>query len=180
VAGVFGAQCARPEDIKPVDSAMLTALQRALLVIDGTVTKFLEAWALEPVNVVRLEQEPLQLDAAEPWLELPATAPVIRRRVVLLGQRTGQFFAWADSLIRAEQLPVTMSAALAHDEGGLGRILLDSAVETRRECLWYGRERPAERPAAIARLWNGEFLTRTYRVIAVGRPIMLITERFPL
>jgi chorismate-pyruvate lyase len=180
VAGVFGAQSARPEGIRTVDARALTALQRALLVIDGTVTKFLEAWALEPVDVVRLEQEQLELATAEPWLELPAASPVIRRRVVLQGRRTAQFFAWADSLICAERLPLAMSAALAHDEGGLGRILLDSAVETRRECLWYGRERPAERPAAIARLWSGEFLMRTYRVIAAGRPIMLITERFPL
>lgn len=179
LAGVFVAQSARPAGVGPVDPCALRPEQRALLVIDGTVTTFLEAWALEPVAVVRLGQEQLSLAADDPWLELAAGAPVIRRRVILQGRHSGRLFAWADSLIGVERLPLPMSAALAQDGGGLGRILLDSRIETRRECLWYGRDRPADIPAQVVRAWSGDFLVRSYRVIGAGRPIMLITERFP-
>jgi chorismate-pyruvate lyase len=105
---------------------------------------------------------------------------VIRRRVILQGRHSGRFLAWADSVIGIERLPGAMGTALVDDGGGLGRILLDSRVETRRECLWYGRDRPTEVPPQVARLWSGDFLVRSYRVIGAGRPIMLITERFPL
>jgi chorismate-pyruvate lyase len=180
VAGVFVAQTAAPPGVSPIEPSRLSPLQRALLVIDGTVTKFLEAWELEPVRVVRLDQQPLALASAEPALDLTTGAPVIRRQVILQGERSGKFLAWADSLIASGRLPAVMGEALDHDNGGLGRILLDSRIETRRECLWFGRDRPAGVPAPVAGLWQGEFLVRAYRVIAAGRPIMLITERFPL
>lgn len=180
IASVFVAQSARPAGVTPLNALELSAVQRALLVIDGTVTKFLEAWAMEPVAVLRFDQRLLRLETPEPGLAMPALAPVIRRRVMLQGERSGAFFAWADSLIVAEGLPAGIADALEADGGGLGRILLDSRVESRRECLWYGRDRPEDVPAAVAALWDGDFLVRAYRVIAGGRPIMLITERFPL
>jgi hypothetical protein len=30
-------------------------------------------------------------------------------------------------------------------------------------------------PEAVAQLWDGEFLIRAYRVLAGGKPLMLIT-----
>ena len=69
VAGFFLAQADRPAGLEPVIAAELTPLQRALLVIDGTVTTFLEAWALEPVAVTRLWQRPHKLAAPDRWLE---------------------------------------------------------------------------------------------------------------
>jgi len=46
--------------------------------------------------------------------------------------------------------------------------------------LWFGRERLAEAPDRVASACDGDFLSRTYRVIADGRPLMMVTERFPL
>ena len=63
---------------------------------------------------------------------------------------------------------------------GLGRILLDQKAETRREVLWYGRERVDDLPPGVRREYRGDFLSRTYRVIAGARPLMMITERFPV
>lgn len=177
---VFTAQGQRPASLGPVDLASLTPLQRGLLVIDGTVTKFLEATALEPIDVVRLDQVVAQLDAADRWLDLPAGAPVIRRRVMLLGHESGRFCVWADSLIALDRLSASVRRAIEQDGGGLGRILVDTAAETRREGLWYGQERGTDVPEPVRRLWGGEFLTRSYRVLAKGRPLMVITERFPL
>lgn len=180
ITGFCAAQDSRPGAVRTVDPATLSPFQRALLVTDGTVTRFLEAYALEPVAVLRLEQEQLALAAADAWLELPEGAPVIRRRVVLRGEVSGRFFTWADSVIAVERLPRDMCRALDIESGGLGKILLDSALDTRREGLWWGREHPAAVPEAVAKLWDGEFLIRAYRVLAGREPLMLITERFPL
>jgi len=176
----FVAQSQRPAHLLPVSVAALTPFQRGLLVIDGTVTRFVEAYWLEPVSVRRLSQEELRLEAHEPWLDAAAGSAVIRRRVLLCGRRSGRFFAWADSLMAVERLGPDIRRGLEVEGGGLGRILVDTGVETRREGLWFGRERPAQVPQEVHARWPGEFLTRTYRVLAAGRPIMLITERFAL
>lgn len=180
LARVFVAQHARPPAVQPIAVAGLSPFQRALLAIDGTVTQFLEAWALEPVEVLRIEQREIVLAAADPWLALPAGARVLARRVLLRGASTGRFHAWADSVIAASRLGPAMRHALERDGGGIGKILIDAGVESRREALWYGRERPSDAPAEIRGSGPGEFLSRTYRLLADGAPLMLITERFPL
>ncbi len=180
LAGVFVAQHARPATIGPVGVASLKPFQRALLAIDGTVTQFIEAWAMESVEVLRLGQRELALAAADAWLALDAGAHAIRRRVMLRGRDSGRFYAWADSVIAVGRIGPGMRRALEREGGGIGKILIDAGVESRREALWYGHDRPAEIPAEVAACWQGEFLVRTYRLLADGQPLMLITERFPL
>lgn len=178
-ASLYRASC--PAGVEPVDAAALPACQRALLVADGTVTRFLEAWALEPVRVQRLSQgegTPSRVEAQ--WLELagqPATA--IERSVLLTGRRSGQFFLYASSLILPARLPAAMRRELDSSAEGLGQIIATGGLESRREGLWFGREHLATLPEPVAALWDGTFLTRCYRLLAGGRPAMLITERFP-
>jgi chorismate-pyruvate lyase len=177
-AGFFLAQAERPAGIQAVSAAELTPLQRALLVIDGTVTTFLEAWALEPVLVTRLWQRPQTLASPDRWLELPAGATFIERAVLLSGARSRGFFAFAESRINAGRLPAKMRGALEAGSGGLGQILLASGLESRREGLWCGREHLQAPPEPVAALTDGDFLTRSYRVTVAGLPLMQITERF--
>ena len=179
-AGVFVAQDHRPASLRDIAPDVLTPFLRALLVIDGTVTKFLEAYAMEPVAVTLLGQEPRRLEDADRWLELPAAARILRRRVMLIGGQTGRLYVFAESLIVPGRLSAPMRDSLTREPGGLGKILLDSELETRREGLWYGREQLADLPGAVRALCDGDFLTRTYRVIAGGAPLMAITERFPI
>ncbi len=82
-AEVFVAQFARPETLQPVNFRALSPFYRSLLVIDGTVTKFIEAFTMEPVVVERLSQEELVLPADHEWLEAPAGTRVIAREVLL-------------------------------------------------------------------------------------------------
>ncbi|MBM4221865.1 MAG: DUF98 domain-containing protein [Gammaproteobacteria bacterium] len=177
-AGFFLAQAERPGGLEAVSAAELTPLQRALGVIDGTVTTFLEAWALEPVLVTRLWQRPHTLAVPDRWLELPAGATLTERAVLLSGARSRGFFAFAESRINAGRLPAAMRGALEAGVGGLGQILLASGLESRREGLWCGRERMRSLPEPVAALTDGDFLTRSYRVTAAGLPLMQITERF--
>jgi chorismate-pyruvate lyase len=179
-AGLFLAQDSRPPALGPVSPGELTPLQRALLVIDGTVTTFLEAWALEPVEVRRLWQREARLGEADPWLGAGAGTAVLHRAVMLMGGHSGSFFAFAESRILPSRLPPTMRQALEEGAGGgIGQILLACGTDTRREGLWFGRERPERLPEAVSAVTDGEFLTRTYRVSSSGEPWMLITERFP-
>lgn len=177
-AGFFLAQAERPAGLEAVSAAELTPLQRALMVIDGTVTTFLEAWALEPVLVTRLWQRPQLLDAPDRWLELPAGATLTERAVLLSGARSRGFFAFAESRINAARLPAAMRGALEAGAVGLGQILLASGLESRREGLWCGREHLRSLPEAVAALTDGDFLSRSYRVTVAGLPLMQITERF--
>ncbi|HEX2368786.1 MAG TPA: chorismate pyruvate-lyase family protein [Acidimicrobiia bacterium] len=177
-AEVFVAQFARPETLQPVNFRALSPFYRSLLVIDGTVTKFIEAFTMEPVVVERLSQEEFVLPADHEWLEAPAGTRVIAREVLLRGTLRGVVFAHAASLLVTERLPSSVQDELATHPGGLGRIMNDAGLETRRDILWYGRERNAVPPEGLG--GRGEFIARTYRVVHDGRPFMLINEKFPV
>ncbi|NND36241.1 MAG: DUF98 domain-containing protein [Gammaproteobacteria bacterium] len=178
-AGRFIAQARRPSVWSDVDPASLTPLMRALLVIDGTVTKILEAYFLEPVDVQRISQSTDKLGAADVWLDADAGERIVNREVVLVGRESQRVYTYAQSTIMRDRLTDRMEAGLDADNFGLGRILLDSAAEMRRECLWYGRQRLANPPPPMSAHADEALVSRTYRVIKDGAPLMMITERFP-
>ena len=179
LADLLAEQEARPAGLTPVDPASLTAYQRALLTIDGTVTKFIEAYRMEPVVVERLAQEVVRLGQPSRWLDAPAECQVIARQVLLRGRASRTIYAYASSRLVLERLPEFLRDQLARDPQGIGHILLESRMETFREVLWYGRERLQSPPTALAQLAGHPLLSRTYRVFAGGRPLMLINEIFP-
>jgi len=162
-----------------VNLRALTPFQRALLVIDGTVTKFIEAYTLEPVQTVHLGQESRPLTSDQPWLEAEEGTEVLARRVFLEGKYTRTVYAYAVSLVVPDRLPEAARESLKDDAGSLGRILLSAQLETRREVLWYGREHLSDVPDPIRRLEGVPAISRTYRIISRGRPLMLINEKFP-
>lgn len=178
VGRLFVAQDHRPPGLADVDPRELSALQRALLAIDGTVTSFLAAWAMEPVVVKPLTQHTVVL-REESWLDASAGTPAMERAVLLTGGHSGRVFAFAESVICVDRLPAALRTGLESGGMSLGQLLLMPGVESRREGLWYGREKSARLPPAVASLTGPDFLTRTYRVSAESRPLMLITERFP-
>lgn len=176
---LFVAQFARPPGLQAVNMRALSPMQRALLVIDGTVTKLFEAITLEPVDVVRLGQAEQTLVSDNQWLEAPSGTKVIARHVYLRGEYGNTVHAYATSLIVPDRFPRHVLDGLDVDGGSLGRILLSSEMENRREILWFGRETNVVLPDEVGQIVEGEFITRSYRVIVEGRPIMLINERFP-
>ncbi len=178
-AGRFIAQDARPAGLQDVDPTALSPLMRTLLVVDGTVTKILEAYFMEPVTVQRLAQSIETLDQSDVWLEAAAGEKAVARSVALIGKASGRLYTFAESRIMLERLDPRMQQGLEDELLGLGRILLDSKVEVRRECMWYGREQLSALPTPLADSLGKAFVCRTYRVISGGRPLMQITERFP-
>lgn len=174
------AQVEKPAHLREINLRTLTPYQRALLTIDGTVTKFIEAYVMEPVMVKLLEQDTRELADRHPWLEVDAGTPVITRQVVLEGKYSKRLFAYAVSLLVHDQLPEAVREDLKVHPQGIGRVLIKNKLETRREVLWYGREEMEELPAAVQSRSDGRFNSRTYRVICSGNPFMLINEKFPL
>jgi chorismate-pyruvate lyase len=168
-----------PAGFAAVDFAALSPLQRGLLVIDGTVTTFLEAVGADPIRIVPLGQRLVALSADLPGLAAPAGTMVLERAVALVGEATSRVHALADSTIVPGRLPPAVRQALEAGTIGIGQALRAPGFATRREGLWFGRgRRPV--PAALAGGASGDFLVRCYRVsTGGGDPAMVITEFFP-
>ena len=67
------------------------------------------------------------------------------------------------------------------EDEGLGRLLIQGKVESHGELLWCGVETlDEELPESLGHLRRRPLISRTYRFVSVGQPLMRITERFPL
>jgi chorismate-pyruvate lyase len=178
--GLFVAQFDRPDGLEPINMRALSPLQRALLVIDGTVTKFLEAYTMEPIEVTTLGQAEQTLENAQEWLEMRAGNEVLARHVKIMGAYSGRLYAYAISLTNPHAIPRDIRAAMEIQGGSVGRILLSSRVEQRREVLWFGKESAATLPTEVREIYDGDVLSRAYRIVVDGRPVIMIIEKFPL
>ena len=184
VKELFIAQSKRPAALKDISLTRLSPFHRALLVADGTVTRFIEGYQLTPVEVVLLFQARRKLHSIHKWLEMPAGGNIIAREVVLQTPSTEnqkpKIHAIAVSQIVYERLPESVVEELDAGINGLGVLLHHSRMETRRDLLWWGVERVTGLPSSIAYFEGTLFLSRTYRIVANGHPLMFITEKFPL
>ena len=144
---------------------------RALLVTDGTVTKMLEAYFWEPLEVRTLEQEFVQATQAIAWISLQPGDRLLRRHARLIGRDSGRVYANALSAIRAERVPEAFRQRLIDREIGIGVLIRDSGLESYREVLDMGLEETETGEKTVF---------RTYRIIIERAPVILITESFPL
>ena len=181
---LFVAQFAKPPDLEEMNLSQLTPFQRALLVIDGTVTQFIEAYTFSPIEVVLLHQETQTLSTRHVWLDAEKGTEVVARQVVLQTERKEApqptVHVYATSIIVLDRIPPTIREGLTLEGHGLGQLLQHSGLESRRDLLWWGLKRPKDLPEALVHLEGKPFLSRTYRVVANRQPIMLITEQSPL
>jgi len=150
---------------------------RALLVTDGTVTKILEAYFWEPVEVQTLQQEFVAAERPIPWIRIEPAARVLIRRALLRGVDSRRVYATAFSVIRTELIPETFRQRLIDREIGIGVLIRDSGLESYREVLEVGMEQPTPQAGQNE---VDEQVFRTYRIIIRREPVILITESFPL
>ena len=155
-------------------------VQHVLLVTDGTVTNVLEAYAGEPITVVKLRQtiEPAGRSVRE--LEVHRSDAVMRREVLLRGSETRRTFVHALSQIVPDRLDPAMRRGLLESSKPIGRLIEENHLETFREILSAQREEAGARGGHFGLGPTAPVTSRTYRIIAGGRPIMLITETFPV
>lgn len=150
----------------------LPAFLRTLLVADGTVTKSLEAYFWEQVDVQNLGQGTTRLDQDVPALVLSAGDTVLARRVRLCGVESGRDYTHAESLIKLEVLPANLRDDLLAGRIGIGELLRETGLETYREILDVGT-------TANDADFAAEVVYRTYRIVINHQPAILITEKFP-
>ena len=179
---LFIEQSAKPDGLQEISLDQLTPFQRALLVTDGTVTQLIEAYILTPLEVIQLSQQKQVLSTKNLWLATHQGSTVVARKVIIQGMepKSPVFYTYAESLIVHNRLPKVIQKGLEVGSEGLGKLLRRSGLETRRDLLWYGLEYTSNLPDILKHMAGKPFLSRTYRVIAKGEPIMLINERFPL
>ena len=181
---LFVAQDEKPATLKEINFARLTPFQRGLVLTDGTVTQFIEAYTLAPVEVVLLQQKKQTLLRKNRWLQLSDGEEVISRQVTLQTHQEMEsspiIRTYADSLIALKRLPKSILEGLESGKQGLGRLLQHSGLETRRKRLWCGIETLTDLPMTIAHLEGETFISSAYLVFANQEPLMLINEKFPL
>ena len=157
----------------------LSALQRTLLTTDGTVVQLLEAWFDDPIGLAGHEQFTTPVGSTDGDLLPGGDEEILRRRVLLRGQRTGRNYIYADTAIVLGRLAPKLREDLLQTSTPIGRLLQLHRIETLREVLRIGR-RPA---AALAGEFGidgaDELIFRVYRIVTNARPIMLVAEHFP-
>ena len=156
----------------------LTAVQRILLRTDGRITDIIEAYAREPVCVVKLS-ETLDEPGDIPQLKVDDDDDVLYRSILIRGTETNIDYMYATSLVVASRVPMAMLEALLYTDTPFGRLLVAHRVETLRELLHWHRE-PAGRYSEYFNISSTDMLlSRTYRVVSNQQPVALITEKFP-
>ena len=162
-----------------LDFSLLSPLLRTLLVTDGTVTRFLEAYFLEPVKIERILQEEVTLEADLPTLDLVRGNTVLKRQVLLCRNSTKEVYTFAESFIRLDRLWPELRDDLLEGRLGMGELLRDRRMETYRELLSYGKENTGPL-SPLFKIGEDETLfSRSYRIFNRQHPTILISEKFP-
>lgn len=161
------------------DTASLTRFQRMLVGTDGTVTHILEAYADEPIEVVKLLQGFDAPNEDDAHLTLSGDEKVLRRRVLLRGRRSGQHLLYAEAIVVLERVDPAFLDGLVGTDKPIGVLLAENRTETFREILGVARQ-PAGALGVHFRIdATAELISRTYRILTRQQPIILITEKFP-
>lgn len=157
----------------------LNAIQRILLITDGTVTDILEAYFREPIEIVPLQQDITNSLEPVPELDLEAGSRIMQREILLRGKLSRRNMLHADSLIVPGRLSETLLEGLLLKKQTIGHLLLMHKLETHREIIQFRRQQAGRLAAYFAVHEEALLLARTYIVLLGGLAIMRITERFP-
>ncbi len=163
-----------------LDLTTLPPFLRTLLVADGTVTKSLEAYFWEAVNVVPQNQSLITLERPLADLETRPGDAVLRREVLLQGERSKTHYAFARSFLLLDPLDAELRAGLEAGIIGIGELLREQGIETYREIvsLDYHSQPPEHDPALT--ILPFPLVSRSYRIRVAGAPAFLVTEFFPV
>lgn len=158
-----------------LDLGRLPPFLRTLLTTDGTVTKSLESFFWEPVKVENLGQRRIVLADDEDLIERKAGQQVLQRNIELRGANSHNIYAKASSLICIEMLEPHIARGLEEGKMGIGELLRECGLETYREILDVGECNTDD----VDPKWS-RAIWRTYRIVMEHRPVIQVTETFPL
>jgi len=153
---------------------------RTLLVADGTVTKSLEAYFWEPVDVVPLRQEKIILQENVVGLVVDAGDTALCREVNLMGRQSEKRYACARSYLALGQLPQELAEAMVSGKIGIGELLREKGVETYREIISVDFIQRARSDDALFMPFADDLVSRSYRIRVGGTSAIVVTEYFPV
>jgi chorismate-pyruvate lyase len=162
------------------DMGGLPPFLRTLLVADGTVTKSLEAYFWEPVDVVPLRQEKIILQENVVGLVVDAGDTALCREVNLMGRQSEKRYACARSYLALGQLPQELAEAMVSGKIGIGELLREKGVETYREIISVDFIQRARSDDALFMPFADDLVSRSYRIRVGGTPAIVVTEYFPV
>lgn len=162
-----------------LDIAALPPIVRTLLVTDGTVTKTLEAYFWEPIQVEQMGQKVAPLDKDIQQMGLKAGEDVLLRDVSISGTRSGDVYAYATSVLNLKNLPEDVRNQLVAGTIGIGELLRDKGLETYRQVIDIYREIKKEVIPGSKSFYCGELVCRTYLIHIDNDPVIQVTEKFP-
>lgn len=157
----------------------LSTFQRILLTTDGTVTDILESYLFEQIRVIKLSEKLVSLDREVPSVDLKEGTEVIIRKVLLQGKISRKNVIYAESIIVPENMEERFSKALLETKVPIGKIWFEQKVETFKEILDSKKELVGDLADYFGIEPSDEMFSRTYRVVTNGKPVMIITEKFP-
>jgi long-chain acyl-CoA synthetase len=159
--------------------SMLAPFLRVLLVTDGTVTRTLEAYFGEPIDVDVLSHAEVGSERSYPDIDVAIGDPIVRRCVTLRGRITRTIYAFAESVVVTRGMPEEVGRKLIEERKGIGELLGDSRLETYRELLSVGRTQAAEWALHLGVEKSASVLVRSYRIFSAGSASIAIQEVFP-
>lgn len=162
-----------------LDFQAFPPILRTLLVTDGTVTKCLEAYYWESINVEQLGQQLETLTEDIDGMGCKAGEAIIRRNVSLNGVDSGDIYAYATSIIRTAALPEDVRDGLLQGRIGIGQLLRKKGLETYREITDIFREINKPVLPGSDTVYCGELICRTYYIYLHDQPAIQVTEKFP-
>ncbi|WP_036798420.1 chorismate pyruvate-lyase family protein [Pleurocapsa sp. PCC 7319] len=162
-----------------INPSKLSTFQRILLTTDGTLTEILEAYLFEQIRVVKLSEGIVSITQDILPLEVKQGSEVIERKILLQGKISRKNFIYAESILVTERLEEKFKDELLHSKTPLGRLWLENKFETFKEIVDTAEETVGKLSTYFPIQPEDSILSRTYLVFSQGKPIIMITEKFP-
>ena len=155
----------------------LSLFQRILLATDGTVTDLIALYAGEPIRVKKLVQTAGE-DSAPAELQCSGPTRLLSRKILLTGAT--RTYLYAESQFVLERLSNSIQDQMLNTDRPIGLLWREARLETFREIV----AQAVEPCTAIAQHFNlppsAPFVSRTYVIHHGGKPLGVITEKWPL
>jgi chorismate-pyruvate lyase len=177
--GLRGHESLPGEITGSIDLSGLTPILRVLLVTDGTVTRTLEAYFNEAIDVDVLEHAERNSEHAYPQIEIAAGDPILHRFVTLRGRTTRRVYAAAESVAVLDHISQQIRRKLIEERKGIGELLREGRLETYRELLTARHVAAGAWAEHLGVATDEQVVTRDYRIFQGGRAALLIQEAFP-
>ena len=161
------------------DLAPLAPFLRTLLVTDGTITKMLEAFLWEPIDVELLLHTAIPSVGAHLEMSVVINEPILKRRVVLRGRITGSPYAFAETIVAGGGFSQCFQAMLVDGRHGIGELLRQHRLETYRELVSVERTHAGQWAGYLNIDTAARVSLRRYKISHQGEAKVQVAEVFP-